>query len=103
MASPATLMASSLAENFRDEEDKIRAQKLFELNTYRKSVNTEEYRRIAEMIASFTLAGKGQSESQRDLEMASLRLAGLASGGVTLLSDEQQKEVLSTLLPRAMG
>lgn len=103
MASPATLMASSLAENFRDEEDKIRAQKLFELNTYRKSVNTEEYRRIAEMIASFTLAGKGQSESQRDLEMASLRLAGLANGGVTLLSDEQQKEVLSTLLPRAMG
>ncbi|APD91900.1 hypothetical protein BM525_18640 (plasmid) [Alteromonas mediterranea] len=103
MASPATPLASALAETFRDEEDQVRAQQLFELNAYRSNVDTQEYRKIAQLIAELALAGKGQSESQRDIEMAALRLAGLANGSISLLEESQQKEVLDTLLPRAMG
>ena len=68
MASPATQLASALAETFRNEEDKVRAQKLFELSAYRSNVDTQEYREVAQLIAELALAGKGQSESQRDLE-----------------------------------
>ncbi len=103
MASPATQLASALAETFRNEEDKVRAQKLFELSAYRSNVDTQEYREVAQLIAELALAGKGQSESQRDLEMASLRLAGLANGSVSLLDKGMQQKVLDTLLPRAMG
>ncbi|MEG3768665.1 hypothetical protein [Alteromonas sp. 14N.309.X.WAT.G.H12] len=103
MASPATLMASSLAEHFKREEDKVIAQKLFELNAYRKDIDTPDFRRVAKMIAEFALASPGESESQRDLELASLRLAGLASSSVTLLDEAQQKEVLNIFLPKAMG
>ena len=93
MASPATPLASALAETFRDEEDQVRAQQLFELNAYRSNVDTQEYRKIAQLIAELALAGKGQSESQRDIEMAALRLAGLANGSISLLGESQQKEV----------
>jgi hypothetical protein len=103
MASPVTKMASSLAEIFQQENDKTLAQKLFELRAYQKSSDTEEFRRVAMMISEFALAQTGESETQRELEFASLRLAGLAHGGRSLLSKEQQERVLKELLPRAMG
>jgi hypothetical protein len=103
MTSPVTTMASSLAEIFNDEKDKTLAQHLFELRSYQKNVDTQEYQNVAKMIAEFALSQTGESETQRELEYASLRLAGLTHGGRSLLTKEQQESVLKKFIPRAMG